>query len=91
LKKSRSWLRGPPTAGGAMHGTIGTMDNPVLLWSGVPQEIGRGPRQTWLRAVTSDLFPLNIGPNAAWRRAQNWDRWRWLASDDDDDDDDGGL
>jgi len=26
--------------------------------------VGR-PRQTWLRVVTSDLLPLNLGPNAA--------------------------
>src|SRR6218665_1706651 len=37
--------------------------------------VGR-PRQTWLRVVTSDLLPLNLGPNAAWRRAQDRDRWR---------------
>jgi len=32
-----------------------------------------GPGQTWLRAVMSDLLPLNLGPNAAWIRAQNRD------------------
>src|SRR6218665_290214 len=29
------------------------------------------PCQTWLRVVTSDLLPQNLGPNAAWRRAQD--------------------
>src|SRR6218665_3996953 len=29
--------------------------------------VGR-PRQTWMRVVTSDLLPLNLGPNATWRR-----------------------
>jgi len=37
--------------------------------------VGR-PRQTWLRVLTSDLLPLNLGPNTAWRRAQDRDRWR---------------
>jgi len=37
--------------------------------------VGR-PRQTWLRGVTTDLLPLNLGPNAAWILAQNRDRWR---------------
>ena len=37
--------------------------------------VGR-PRQTCSQAVTSDMLPLNLGPNAAWRRAQNRDRWR---------------
>jgi len=32
--------------------------------------LGR-PRQIWLRAVTSDRLPLNLGLNAAWRRDQN--------------------
>src|SRR6218665_90131 len=37
--------------------------------------VGR-PRQTWLRVVTSDLLPMDLGPNAAWRIAQNRDRWQ---------------
>ena len=37
--------------------------------------VGR-PRQTWLRVLTSDLLPMDLGPNAAWRIAQNRDRWQ---------------
>ena len=37
--------------------------------------VGR-PRHTWLRAMESDLRPLNIGLSAAWRKAANRDAWR---------------
>src|SRR6218665_1921192 len=46
---------------------------PLRNWK---RPVGR-PRQTWLRVVTSDLIPLNLGPNTAWRRAQNRDRLQW--------------
>ena len=58
------------------------------------------PCHTWLRTVTSDLLPLNLGPNAVWRRAQNRDRlWqdtetatlRHMALASDDDDEPGSL
>jgi len=39
--------------------------------------VGR-PRHTWLRAVESDLRPLNIGLSSAWRKAADRDAWRLL-------------
>jgi len=37
--------------------------------------VGR-PRHTWLRAVESNLRPLNIDLSSAWRKTANWDAWR---------------
>ena len=34
------------------------------------------PNHTWLRAIESDLRPLNIGPSYAWKKAASREHWR---------------
>ena len=47
--------------------------------SGLPRDWKRPPgrpRRTWLRTITQDLRPLNIGLVSAWKRAQDRERWK---------------
>ena len=39
--------------------------------------IGR-PSHTWLRAIETDLGPLNFGLTTAWRKATTRDEWRHI-------------
>jgi len=34
------------------------------------------PNHMWLRAIESDLRPLNIGPSYAWKKAASREHWR---------------
>jgi len=33
---------------------------------GLPNDLKRRPRQTWMRTIEADLEPLNHGLNSAW-------------------------
>jgi len=37
------------------------------------------PNHTWLRAIESDLRPLNIGPSYTWNKAASREHWRSLS------------
>ena len=51
-----------------------SINGPPRGWK---RPLGR-PRHTWLRTITDDLRPLNLGLFSAWSSAQNRQKWRSL-------------
>jgi len=53
---------------------VAAMSNPPTGW-----RRPRGcPRETWLRTVSKDVQPFNIGIHSAWHRAADRQQWRDL-------------
>ena len=53
---------------------VAAMSNPPTGWR---RPRGR-PRETWLRTVSRDVQPFNIGIHSAWHRAADRQQWHEL-------------
>ena len=61
--------------GHSAHSAASAIHKPPSDWKWPP---GR-PNHTWLRAIESDLRPMNIGPSYAWKKPASREHWRSLS------------
>ena len=74
LQSAASWLANVAVEEDHHRVLVAAMSNPPTGWR---RPRGR-PRETWLRTVSKDVQPFNIGIHSAWHQAADRQQWHDL-------------